>query len=84
MGLSSEAVFLVVCDPFMNDLWATKAILVNELYGSKFLVFLVVSHSQNVDLWASFVGQTFKRKSRSQLCCLLRSTQSEKKIIDEL
>jgi len=29
--MRTEAVFLVVCDPLMNDLWATKATLVNEL-----------------------------------------------------
>jgi hypothetical protein len=33
----SEAVFLVVCDPSMNELWATYTGLCIYLYGSRLL-----------------------------------------------
>ncbi len=32
-----EAVFLVVCDPSINELWVTQTGLCNDLYGSKLL-----------------------------------------------
>ncbi len=32
-----EAVFLVMCDPSMNEMWATDTGLYLDLYGSRFL-----------------------------------------------
>ncbi len=64
--IDSEAVFLVVYDPSVNELWATNLAPVNELWNTEILEFLVRSDSQIFDLWANFVGLTFKRKSRSQ------------------
>jgi len=49
-GVQPEAVFLVMCDSSMNELWVTKATLVNELQGTKIFVLLVTSHPQKVDL----------------------------------
>jgi len=66
-GQKSEAVFLVVYDPSVNELWVTNLAPVNELWNTEILEFLVRGDSQIFDLWTNFVGLTFKRKSRSQL-----------------
>jgi len=45
-----EAVFLVVCDPSIKELWATNSVCVNELLNMKIMEFLVTSHPQKLEL----------------------------------
>ncbi len=66
-----EALFLVVYDPSMNELWATNHRLVNQHGKIKLLVFLVGSHSQKLLLGSKVcewpIENSFETKNTTKI-----------------
>ncbi len=53
MRISPKAVFLVVCDPSMNEIWVTKTGVCLDLYGSR----LLTAHSWKGCTWLKIQPQ---------------------------